>query len=138
MEILLVDDEPSILLPFAEALRAEGHVVATATDGASATVAVSEQVFDVVICDVRLPKVDGFEVFERVRKESPGTHCILMTAYATVPDAVTALKHGAADYLSKPFDLNDLMARLEHISRERALDKELKEASEANLQTDFI
>lgn len=121
LNILLVDDEPSILLSVDEALRAEGYQVTTALDGLSAQAALTGKVFDVVISDVRLPRVDGFTLFKKVRHESPRTSFILMTAYATVPDAVVALKLGAVDYLPKPFDLEVLLKLLERITKERSL-----------------
>ncbi len=121
LNILLVDDEPSILLSVDEALRAEGYAVTTALDGLSAQAALTGKVFDVVISDVRLPRVDGLTLFKKVRHESPRTSFILMTAYATVPDAVAALKLGAVDYLPKPFELDVLLKLLERITKERSL-----------------
>jgi len=129
LDILVVDDEPSILLPLAGVLRSEGHQVATASDGVSAMSALTAHAFDVVICDVRMQKMDGFAVFRRARTELPSTHVILMTAYATVPDAVTAMKEGALDYLPKPFDINKLLERLQQIAKERELAKQMQAAS---------
>ena len=126
LNILVVDDEPSILLPLAAVLRGEGHQVATATDGVSAVSALQANAFDVVISDVRMQKLDGFAVFRRARAELPSTHVILMTAYATVPDAVTAMKEGALDYLTKPFDIAKLLERLEQIDKERELSKQMQ------------
>ncbi len=125
LDILLVDDEPSILLPFNEALKAEGYEVVTASDGLSAMTLLGSRTFDVVICDVRLPRASGFEVLRKLKRASPGTHCILMTAYAEVPDAVTALKDGAVDYLAKPFDIDELLSRLSGIAHERGLARDL-------------
>src|SRR5712692_8716524 len=121
LEILLVDDEPSILRALDDALCAEGYHVVTAFDGLSAQTALASRVFDVIVCDVRLPKVDGIALFRKARREFPGTECILMTAYATVSDAVAALKEGAVDYLAKPFDSEELLALLSRIDREREL-----------------
>ena len=121
MDILLVDDEPSILLPLAQMLRDEGHRVVTAQDGSSAVSALNARVFGLVICDVRMQNVDGFEVFRRARRESPETPVIMMTAWATVPDAVTALKEGVTDYLPKPFDIPSLLKKISHLDRESEL-----------------
>jgi DNA-binding NtrC family response regulator len=128
LDILVVDDEPSILLPLAGVLRSEGHQVATASDGVSAMSALTAHAFDVVICDVRMQKMDGFAVFRRARAELPSTHVILMTAYATVPDAVSAMKEGALDYLPKPFDITKLLERLAQIAKERELAKQMHAA----------
>ncbi|MBL8950224.1 MAG: sigma-54-dependent Fis family transcriptional regulator [Myxococcaceae bacterium] len=125
LKILAVDDEPSILQPLAGVLRGEGYEVATATDGAAAVAALANQSFDVIITDVRMQKLDGFAVFRRARAELPNTQVILMTAYATVPDAVTAMKEGAADYLTKPFDISALLTRLENIAKEVELTRQL-------------
>jgi DNA-binding NtrC family response regulator len=128
MEVLLVDDEPALRTALADVLRDAGHHVTTASDGAEALGQVLARVFDVVICDIRLPKLDGLTLFRRLRREAPGTDVILMTAYAEVVDAVTALKDGAYDYLTKPFDLDELMVQVERIGQQRALRRELEQA----------
>lgn len=124
LNILLVDDEPSILHSVDEALRGEGHQVTTALDGLSAQAALGAKVFDVVISDVRLPRVDGFTLFKKLRHESPRTRVVLMTAWATVTDAVGAFKLGAVDYLPKPFDLEALLKLLVRIERDRVLSQQ--------------
>jgi two-component system, NtrC family, response regulator HydG len=126
LDILLVDDEPAILLPLAGLLRGEGHQVATATDGALAVSALSAKAFDVVISDVRMGKMDGFAVFRRARVQLPSTRIILMTAYSTVGDAVIAMREGAFDYLPKPFDIAKLLERLEQVDKECTLSDHLR------------
>jgi two-component system response regulator AtoC len=128
LDILVVDDEPSILVCVGDALRASGYRVVEANDGAAAMDALACQVFDLVVCDVRLPRYDGLAILQRVREEQPTTDVILMTAYAAVPDAVAALKAGATDYLTKPFTVQELMLRIERAARERALKRELENA----------
>ncbi len=125
LDILLADDEPTLLATFAEALRIANHNVTTACDGQDALKAFAAGRFDAVICDVRMPKLDGLAVLREVRRQAPGTDVLLMTAHANVSDAITALKSGAADYLIKPFSLEELVLRVERISRERTLKKEL-------------
>jgi DNA-binding NtrC family response regulator len=88
----------------------------------------SSSVFDLVITDVRLPGAGGLEIFRAVRRSSPSTEVILMTSFATVSDAVEALKTGAYDYLTKPFDLDELIVRVGGIAKKRALVRELEEA----------
>src|SRR4051812_10470677 len=128
LEILLVDDEPDIHLAVGEALRDAGHSVTTATNGADALELISTRVFDVMICDVRLPKLDGLTLFRRTRQESPDTAVILMTAYVAIQDAVAAVKEGAHDYLTKPFDIDEITVRIQRIAEHRALLRELEEA----------
>jgi two-component system response regulator AtoC len=128
LHILLVDDEPGLRRTLEEALRDAGHDVTVSTDGAQGLTHALSRVFDVVICDVRLPKVDGLTLFRRLRRESPSTKVIMMTAYAGVAEAVAALKEGAYDYLTKPFDLDELLLQLERIATEQALKNELASA----------
>jgi DNA-binding NtrC family response regulator len=128
LDILLIDDEPDLRLVLEEALREAEHRVTVANDGAEGLSHVTSKVFDVVICDVRLPKIDGLTLFRRIRQDSPTTDVILMTAYAEVADAVTALKQGAFDYLTKPFDIDELLLQLQRISEHRALRRELEQA----------
>ena len=99
-----------------------------AANGAEGLTLISSNVFDVMICDIRLPKVDGLTLFRRVRQESPGTDVILITAHAAVADAVAALKEGAYDYLTKPFDVDEIILQMERIAAQRALKRELEQA----------
>lgn len=128
LDILLVDDEPELRELLEEQLREAGHQVQTATDGAEGMDQLQRRVFDLVICDVRLPVVDGLTLFRRVRKEMPSTEVILMTAYADVAQAVSALKEGAYDYLTKPFDVDELLLQARRINETRALRRELEKA----------
>jgi DNA-binding NtrC family response regulator len=104
--ILVVDDKENILKLFARILG-DGYQLTTAPDGARAIELVASQPFDVVVTDLRMPGADGFEVLRAVKSQAPETEVIMMTAYATVGDAVEAMKQGAYDYLQKPFDPDD-------------------------------
>ena len=81
-----------------------------------------------MLCDIRLPRIDGLTLFRRVRQESPGTDVILITAHAAVADAVAALKEGAYDYITKPFDIDEIILQMERIGVQRALKRELEQA----------
>jgi DNA-binding NtrC family response regulator len=131
LEILVVDDEPAILLSIGEALRAKGHRVSLAHDGAVALATLNSQVFDLLICDIRLPHVDGLSIFRHVRQHAPSTDVVFITAFGAVPAAVAALKEGATDYLTKPFSLEELQRRVEQIGHSRRLRQELTEARAA-------
>jgi DNA-binding NtrC family response regulator len=128
LDILLIDDEPDLRLVLEDALREADHRVTIAGDGAEGLTHVMSKVYDVVICDVRLPKIDGLTLFRRIRQEAPSTDVILMTAYAEVSDAVAALKQGAFDYLTKPFDIDELLLAIQRIAEHRALRRELEQA----------
>jgi DNA-binding NtrC family response regulator len=100
-------------------------------DGSSAIERLgSAGAFDLVLSDVRLPKVDGMGVFRRARELSPRTAVILMTSFGGVSDAVAALKQGATDYITKPFDPDELIIRVAAIDAKRVLERELEEARE--------
>ncbi len=104
--ILVVDDKENIRSLFGRILG-EAHEVVAAEDGARAISLLAAQPFDVVVTDLRMPGADGFEVLKAVKARSPDTEVVMMTAYATVADAVEAMKLGAYDYLQKPFDPDD-------------------------------
>jgi DNA-binding NtrC family response regulator len=120
LECLLVDDDSLIRLCLETMVRAAGHVVTSAGDGAEAVGILSLHRFDLVISDIRMPNLDGWRLFEYVRQSCPGTDIMLMTAYATVPDAMKALARGACEYLPKPIDADDLTSRLRQISDRRS------------------
>ena len=142
LEILLIDDEPELRELLDEQLSEAGHNVRTAADGAAGAEHLDRQVFDVVICDVRLPRIDGLTLFRRIRKETPLTDVILMTAYSDVGQAVSALKEGAYDYLTKPFDIDELLLQVRRIDETRGLRRELEnvrgELSERGTQTALV
>lgn len=129
LEILVVDDDQTSRLSLSYSLADAGHRVTEATDGEEAIALISERIFDVAILDIRLPKVDGLTIFRRIRQKSPSTSVILMTAFATVSDAVASLREGAYDYVTKPFDAEEFSLRvIGHIAEHRALRQELEEA----------
>jgi two-component system, NtrC family, response regulator AtoC len=128
LDILIVDDEPMVQQSVAEVLRDAGHRVTAASDGAEALAQVTSHVYDVVVADIRLPKVDGLTLFRRVKKEAPSTDVILITGYGAVAEAVAALKEGAHDYLTKPIDLEEILLRLQRIDERRQIKRELEQA----------
>jgi DNA-binding NtrC family response regulator len=128
LDVLLVDDEPDIELLAGEALRDAGHRVTAVKDGAEALELVRARAFDLMICDIRLPKLDGLSLFRQTRQQSPDTTIILMTAFAAVQDAVAAVKEGAHDYLTKPFEIDEITLRVKRIAEHRCLLRELETA----------
>jgi DNA-binding NtrC family response regulator len=101
--VLVVDDKENLLKLFARILG-DAYELTTAAEGGRALSLIASQEFDVVVTDLRMPGADGFEVLKAVKARAPGTEVVMMTAYATVQDAVRAMKDGAYDYLAKPFD----------------------------------
>jgi len=105
--ILVVDDEPKMTSLICGALEDEGHDVTTTTRPAEAIKLLEQHAFDVVITDLSMPEVSGMTVLEKAL-EREGTEVVMMTAYGSVESAVAAMKRGAADYLTKPFSLDEL------------------------------
>jgi DNA-binding NtrC family response regulator len=128
LDILLVEDEPEIRLPLGEALREIGHRVALAADGHEAMQCLDRQIFNLVVSDVRLPKGDGFTILRRVRDEQPSTNVILMTAYGSIQEAVTAVRETAVEYVTKPFELPEVLAMVGRIDEHWRLLHELAAA----------
>jgi two-component system response regulator AtoC len=117
MRVLVVDDKENFLRLF-ERILAGGYAVTTASDGARALALLATEPFDVVVTDLRMPGAGGFEVLKAVKARAPTTEVIMMTGYATVADAVQAMRMGAYDYLEKPFD-PDAAARVVAHAAER-------------------
>ena len=114
--ILIVDDEEIILRFVGGGLRAEGYEVTEAMDGEEALRAVQESSPELVILDVRMPKMDGFEVCRRIR-EVYNLPIIMLSAMADPMNKVKCLNLGADDYLVKPFGINELLARIKTVLR---------------------
>lgn len=108
--ILIVDDEETLRHFLKLTLQDEGYKVTTATDGREALRLVEQQEFDLALVDLRMEEVGGLEVMRHIKQVSPSTGVIILTAYASVPSAVEALRHGAYDYLIKPFGTEEMLA----------------------------
>jgi DNA-binding NtrC family response regulator len=107
--ILIVDDELSIVDVLKSLLEREGHKITTASDGASALKKLKEDVFDLLITDIRLPEVDGITLLRQARELQSHLAVIVITAYAKVDNAVEAMKNGAFDYVTKPFKFDEIL-----------------------------
>jgi NtrC-family two-component system response regulator AlgB len=122
--ILVVDDEKNIRTMLATFVRARGHVAEIAGDGAAALEAMRRGAFDVVFSDVRMAGVDGLALLREIRGRWPGVVVVLMTAYATVAQAVEAMRAGAYDYLVKPFSTEEVGLTLDRVLEVVALRRE--------------
>ena len=108
--ILVADDEESIRWVLAKALKKQGFIVDLAEDGTQARTLARQNHYDLAVLDIKMPGIHGLELLKQFRSDHPGTLVIIMTAEATMEHAVTAMKNGAYDYLTKPFDLTALDA----------------------------
>ena len=131
--VLVVDDKGSYLALFRRILPADTELF-VAADGNRAMELVATESFDVVIMDVRMPGADGIAVLRKVRESSDHTVVVLMTAYGTIAQAVLAMKYGADEYLTKPFDPDDAVAAIDRaIKRRRARGAPLRAESAATI-----
>ncbi len=120
-EILLVDDEKDMLSGCAKIIQAFGHRPTTALNGVQAFELMERYNFDLILCDLYMPEIDGMAVLEKARGMQPNTPFILLTAYGTVDRTVAAMKAGAFDFLEKPFEVDYLEVAIEKGLRQRQL-----------------
>jgi two-component system, OmpR family, alkaline phosphatase synthesis response regulator PhoP len=111
--LLLVEDEPGLVLTLTDRLSREGYDVQSTTDGESALARATSESFDLVLLDVMLPRLGGFDVVRELRRQSVETPVIMLTARGQIVDKVVGLKLGADDYVTKPFEMVELLARIE-------------------------
>jgi len=116
MRLLVVEDEPDLVSGLLRALRKEGYSVDSACDGAEGLYKARHTDYDAIVLDVMLPKIDGWELLERLR-QSRHTPVLMLTARDAMADRVRGLDLGADDYLVKPFDIPELLARLRALIR---------------------
>ena len=137
--ILLVEDEPSLVLTLSDRLVSEGYRVATAGDGEEALTRAEAGGFDLIILDVLLPRKNGFDVCRDLRQRGVDTPVLMLTARSQVVDRVVGLKLGADDYLTKPFEMIELLARVEALLRRgrSPLSPSAEAYSFGNVQVDF-
>ena len=117
MRVLLVEDEPRAAQMLSKGLREQGYAVDTATDGESALYQSAITDYDAVVLDVMLPGMDGFEVCRELRRSASNVPVLMLTARDAVESRISGLDSGADDYLIKPFDFGELLARLRALIR---------------------
>src|SRR6266568_3133208 len=128
MRILIVDDEVQLARRIASAVMGAGHDVALIYDGEAALHEAAEASFDLIVLDIGLPRIDGFEVLRRLRARHVSSRVLILTARGQLTDRVSGLQLGADDYLAKPFAMQELLARV------RALGRRYPEEPAINLQ----
>jgi two-component system alkaline phosphatase synthesis response regulator PhoP len=115
--VLLIEDEPGLVMTLTDRLTSENYLVTSARDGEAGQERALQTAFDVIILDVMLPKKNGFDVCRDLRQRGIETPILMLTARGQVIDKVVGLKLGADDYLTKPFEMVELLARLEALLR---------------------
>src|SRR4028119_1459098 len=124
--ILIIDDEKAIRKTLDEILSYEGYKIEEASDGEEGLKKFKEKVYDVVLCDIKMPKIDGLEFLEKSRETNADVPIIMISGHGTIETAVEAVKKGAFDYISKPPDLNRLLITIRNAIDKTSLVKEAK------------
>jgi len=124
--VLVADDDPAILNILCLGLQSKGYEVVTAADGAAALAILDRQSPDLVFLDIEMPGASGIEVLRRIRKERPTLPAIIMTAHGTVTYAVEAMKEGATDFITKPFEIDQLLLVVDRVLRQESLRREVE------------
>ncbi|MCP4633178.1 MAG: sigma-54-dependent Fis family transcriptional regulator [candidate division Zixibacteria bacterium] len=122
--ILVVEDKDSLRNMLSQTLEAEGYEVESAVDGPDGVKRVKEKQYDVVLTDLKMPGMDGLKMLSSIKEDNPDTEVILMTAYGTVENAVQAMKSGAFDFITKPFDTDQLSVLIKRAMENRRLKAE--------------
>ncbi len=122
--ILLIEDEEAIAMPLCDRLRKDGYIVEAAGDGQSGLEQALEKSFDLILLDLMLPRKSGLDVCRELRQRGLSTPILILTARGQTTDKVVGLKLGADDYVTKPFEIPELLARVEALLRRAALPRE--------------
>ena len=126
MKLLIVEDEKRMVELLHKGLTEEGHTVACATDGRDGLELAANYEFDVIILDIMMPRMDGYQLARRLRSENISTPVLMLTAKDAVQDVVHGLDVGADDYMTKPFSFNELLARLRAVKRRARIPQPLQ------------
>lgn len=135
--ILIVEDELPILMGLKDNLEMEGYEVATATDGEQALALVKRFKPDLIVLDIMLPRMDGFEVLRQIREEKLDVGVIILSAKKAETDKVYGLDIGADDYVTKPFSVMEFVARVKAVLRRRGVPSPVKRYSFGDVVIDF-
>ncbi|MDH3734665.1 MAG: sigma-54 dependent transcriptional regulator [Gemmatimonadota bacterium] len=126
MNVVVIDDEAGVRRTVSMILEDEGYDVSTASNGREGLTQALEQAADIVLCDVRMPEMDGLEFLDQYRKEGGDGLVVTMTAYGSVELALEAMKHGAYDYIAKPFSADSILLTLRKAEEREKLRREVK------------
>ncbi len=125
-KVLVIDDETAVRKALAEILEYEKYDVDQASNGPEALEKIEKNTYDIVLCDIKMPQMDGIEVLEKINASHPDMPVIMITGHGSVETAVEALKKGAYDFIEKPIDLNRLIVAVRNASEKKNLVKETK------------
>lgn len=136
MKLLLVEDSTQLNKALSTILKRNSYVVDSAFDGEEALIFINEYVYDVIILDIMMPKINGLEVLKIIRDKKIDTPVLMLTAKSTIEDKITGLDAGADDYLAKPFNADELLARIRALLRRKPEYKKTEVISFGDLSLD--
>ena len=116
--VLVVDDEDALRTVLSNELTNEGYDVTNAADGDDAIGELQKSAFDLILLDIKMPRMNGFEVLKFVKEHHPATKVVMLTGFADLKNAIESKKLGADDFVSKPYDLVDLLTTIERVLSE--------------------
>ncbi len=125
--ILIVDDDAELRANIREVLVEDGHDPIEAQDGSDALALASADEFNIILLDVMMPNMSGMDILPELKKNCPRSKIIMITAFATVDNAVEAIKKGASDYIAKPFKINELLITVKKALEEIRFEKDIKD-----------
>src|SRR4030095_4018593 len=125
-KILIIDDNESLRYTLENVLDEAGFLPKSVEDGLKAMEEVKTKSYDLVICDMKLPKMDGMQILKEIRKIDPAIPFIILTAFGDIKNAVEAMKKGATDYLTKPFDNDSMIITIRKALEMKYLNQELE------------
>lgn len=125
-KVLIIDDEKSIRKSLREILEYENFKVDEAGDGAEGSSMAEKENYDIILCDIKMPKVDGMEALDRIQKAHPDTPVVMISGHGTIETAVEAVKKGAFDFIAKPLDLNRLLVTVRNAMDKTSLVSDVK------------
>ncbi|GAB4482639.1 MAG: sigma-54 dependent transcriptional regulator [Thermodesulfovibrionales bacterium] len=124
LKILVAEDEAIALKHLRYALESEGHAVTAVPNGAEAFARFEKESFDLVIADIKMPLMDGLTLLEKIREKDPDAAVIIVTGFGSIESAIDAMKKGAAEYLTKPFNLDELSLKVKKIQEKKRVEQE--------------
>jgi two-component system OmpR family response regulator len=133
--VLIVDDEEDFVVTLEKRLRKRNLEVGTALDGAQALKLIKEKDFDVVVLDVKMPGMDGLEILGQIKQMKPLIEVIMLTGHASIESGIEGMKLGAFDYLMKPINIDELMAKMRSAYYKKLLSEEKPKSKGASKKT---
>jgi len=138
MRILVVEDQPKMASFIKKGLNAQGYIVDVAETGMSAEILVAENPYDLIVLDVNLPDQNGMDTAKHIRRDGFAKPILMLTALSSTKDKIQGLDSGADDYLTKPFDFEELLARIRALLRRNSTGSEISKLRFADVELDMV